>query len=211
MLTLYWLCFVTGGVFVLLAIVGGFDGVDFDGLDGDAPFESDLDIAAPGVHTRHQPSSFRPKPRANPMGVLCSLKFWTFGVCFFGLTGLVLSSLSIHLPASLIITAAVGMGIICGALVAGTLRALRERHANSLVRSEDVVGLAGIVTLPFDRNSRGKVQLKVKGSQVERIAYTDEDLDFHLGDRVLVVGIEQERLWVVSTHRISSPSDHRLQ
>ena len=208
MLTLYWLCFVIGGVFVLLAVVGGFDGVDFDGLDGDTPFESDLDIAAPGVHTRDQLSAFQPKPRANPIGIVCSLKFWTFGVCFFGLTGLVLSSLSIRLPEPLIITAAVGMGIVCGALVAGTLRALRERHANSLVRAEDVVGLAGVVTLPFDRNSRGKVQIKVKGSQVERIAYTDENLEFQLGDRVLVVGVEQERLWVVSTNSIGSSFDH---
>lgn len=194
---------------MLLAVVGGFDGVDFDGLDGDAPFESDLDIAAPG--TRDQRSPFQPKPKTNPFGIIFSLKFWTFGLCFFGLTGLVLSNLSMRLPESLIVLAAIGMGIVCGALVAGTLRALRNRHANSLVRSEDVVGLTGVVTLPFDPDSRGKVQIKVKGSQVERIAYTDEAQGFQLGDRVLIVGVEQERLWVVSANSIGPSSDHYLR
>lgn len=208
MLTLYWLSFAIGGVFVLLAVVGGFDGVDFDDLDGDTPFESDLDIAAPGRSNQRSP--FQRKPKANPLGIVLSLKFWTFGLCFFGLTGLVLSNLSIQLPGNLVAFAAIAMGIVCGALVAGTLRALRNHHANSLVRSEDVIGLTGIVTLPFDQGSRGKVQIKVKGSQVERIAYTDEAQGFQLGDRVLIVGVEHERLWVVSASSIGPSPDYHL-
>jgi hypothetical protein len=206
MLTLYWLCFATGGVFVLLAILGGFDGVDFDGLDGEVSFESDLEIADPGERSRDRPFGSQRQSQANPLGILFSLKFWTFGLCFFGLTGLVLSNLSTRLPGAVILFTAIGMGTICGALVAGTLRTLRNRYADSLVRSEDVVGLTGIVTLPFDQSSRGKVQIKVKGSQVERIAYTDESHPFQLGDRVLIVGVEKERLWVVSAHSIGSSS-----
>lgn len=205
MLTLYWLCFAIGGVFVLLAVIGGFDGVDFDGLDGDATLETDLDIAAPGVRSHDRLGGEQAKSkRGNLFEIIFSLKFWTFGFCFFGLTGLVLSNLSTRLPTNVIAITAVIMGILCGALVSGLLRILREQHANSLVRSDDVVGLEGIVTLPFDHNSRGKVQLKVKGSQVERIAYTDEEHEFQYGEPILVVSVEQERLWVVSARDLNT-------
>ncbi len=52
--------------------------------------------------------------------------------------------------------------------------------------------------VPFDQASRGKVRLLTKGSVIDLIAYTDDVRAFQPGDRVLVVGMEQNRLWVVS-------------
>lgn len=205
MLTLYWLCFAIGGAFVLLAILGGLDGVDFDSFDSD--IDSDLDIAGPGDQVRDRPLQRPQSPLLVLFEILTSLKFWTFGICFFGLTGLVLSNLSTQLSIPIIAIIALVMGIVCGGLVSSILRVLREQHANSLIQSDDVIGLAGTVILPFDQDSRGKVQLNVKGSQVERIAYTDEQREFQLGDLILVVNVENDRLWVVSAQDFTASND----
>lgn len=205
MLTLYWLCFAIGGAFVLLAVLGGLDEVDFDSFDSD--IDSDLDIAGPGDQVRDRPLQRPQSPLLVLFEILTSLKFWTFGICFFGLTGLVLSNLSTQLSIPIIAIIALVMGIVCGGLVSSILRVLREQHANSLIQSDDVIGLAGTVILPFDQDSRGKVQLNVKGSQVERIAYTDEQREFQPGDLILVVNVENDRLWVVSAQDLTPSND----
>jgi membrane protein implicated in regulation of membrane protease activity len=94
------------------------------------------------------------------------------------------------------------MGILCGALVAGSLRALRQQKSNSLIRSDDLVGLTGTVELPFDKESRGKVRLQIKGNLIDSIAYTSDDKSLNVGDRVLVIGREQNRLWVVAAESL---------
>ena len=213
MLTIYWFCFAIGGVFVLLAMLGGLDHFDFDN-DLDHDFDHDADLAVhldtdvelvdPGNGDRVLPR--RPN-RWGWLGVIQSLKFWTFGICFFGLTGLVLSNLSAALPAVTVAIASVIMGILCGGLVSGSLRALRHQQADSLVRSADLVGIAGTVEVPFNANSRGKVRLQIKGSILDVIAYTDEAREFQTGEQVLVVGIDQNRLWVVSATSLTSSQE----
>lgn len=202
MLTIYWLCFAVGGVFVLLAILSGMDGADVGEPDFEAPdFDTniDQDIEIRDMKERSPDRLFvaRRPSRNGIFGFVKSLKFWTFGICFFGLTGLVLSNLTMPLPAGLIAIVAVVMGSICGALVSGTLQILRRQQADSLIRVDDLVGSTGTVEVPFDKDSRGKVQLLVKGSMIQMIAYTDAVQALEKGDPVLVVGTEQNRLWVV--------------
>jgi membrane protein implicated in regulation of membrane protease activity len=103
--------------------------------------------------------------------------------------------------------AAASMGTLCGALVAGVLQALRRRRVDSLVRSPDLIGLTGTVELPFDASSRGKVQVLVKGTLVNFTAYTDESKPLRQGEQVLVVGTEQNRLWVVSADSLDKLPD----
>lgn len=196
--TVYWLCFAVGGVFVLLAMLGGVDGADFADHDLDIHVEEDVEWAE--TQERSPTSPFLPQrtPWYDLFSIIKTLKFWTFTLCFFGLTGLVLSQLAVGLSPSLIAIVAVGMGVICGSLVAGSLRLLRRRQVDSLIRSSDLVGLTGIVEVPFDQTTRGKVRLLVKGSMIDMIANTDDAKFLQAGDRVLVVGTEQNRLWVVA-------------
>jgi membrane protein implicated in regulation of membrane protease activity len=190
MLTLYWLCFAVGGVFVLLAVLSGFDGVDFG--------DQDVDIQWDDVEWSTAKERSLRVGWYNLFSILKTLKFWTFALCFFGLTGLVLSHLPVGLPANLVAIAAVSMGIVCGSLVAGSLQFLGQRQVDSLVRAPDLVGLTGIVEVPFDRTRRGKVRLLIKGSMIDLLASTDEAQTLQQGDRVLVVSAEQNRLWVVA-------------
>jgi membrane protein implicated in regulation of membrane protease activity len=221
MLTIYSLCFAIGGVFVLLAMLGGLDhfdvDYDFDHAADLAVFlDTDVEFADPGHDPQTAPNvprrasrrdrfANRPRTPWGWLGIIQNLKFWTFGICFFGLTGLVLSNLSMPLPAVMVAIAAVIMGILCGGLVSGSLRALRRQQADSLIRSVDLVGSAGTVEVPFNASSRGKVRLQIKSSILDLIAYTDEAKEFQLGEQVLVVSTDQNRLWVVSADSLKSP------
>jgi len=209
MLTIYWFCFAIGGVFVLLAVVSGIDGVEFglgdfeasvDALEPDGGLDDDLELTDQSRSSSR--SLFDRRPRYSPLAIFKSLRFWTFGCCFFGLTGLVLSQLSVGWSPLAIAIAAGGMGVACGTIVSGMVQMLRDRDTDSLVRSTDLVGQTGVVEIPFDRHSRGKVRLRVKGSVIDRIAYTEDVKQFQPGDTVLVVGTEQDRLWVVSTDQL---------
>ena len=185
MLTLYWLCFLVAGGFVSLAALGGLDGLDFD---HELP---DLDVPDPAF----------PKAKSQCwqwLSLLVSLKFWTFGLCFFGLTGLLLTFWSPGLSPLGVLLGAIAMGLLLGTLMASILRTLRQRQVNSLIRSSDLIGQAGTVTLPFDHQSRGKVCLTLKGSRLELTAKTDDPHPLAVGDTVTVLRVERNRLWVIS-------------
>ncbi|MEL6492388.1 MAG: hypothetical protein AAFQ95_20730 [Cyanobacteria bacterium J06621_3] len=227
MQSVYWFCLTIGGVFVALSLVGGGDLLDDFDVDADADFDIDADFDADidadfdadvdvdtdfdadidaDVDTDLQVDTdvelLRTKIRRRRripflLSLLTSFKFWTFGGFFFGLTGLVLGATSPGLG-GLIFVVALAMGSFCGAALAGSLRYLKSRQVDSLVRNEDFSGLVGIVELPFDADSKGKVVLEVGGSTLHLIARTEDDEIFQVGDRVLVVGHSENRLWVVS-------------
>jgi membrane protein implicated in regulation of membrane protease activity len=76
-----------------------------------------------------------------------------------------------------------------------------------LITHEDLVGLAGTVEVPFDAHCRGKVRLMVKGSILEVVAFTDEVSTLEPGEQVVVVGTQENRVWVVSSDTFNQPPD----
>ena len=195
MQSMYWLCFVLGGTFVTLAALGGIDGVEFD-----TEIDTDIELSTPSPHDQSKHLTHRrvhPKVRF-AINVLTSFRFWTVSSCFFGLTGLLLSWLYPTFGAVLILIIALLMGLGMGTAIASILVALHLRQVDSLVRSADLAGLMGVVELPFDPQSKGKVRVDVRGTLVDFVARTDEETMFEQGDRVLIVGSENNRLWVVS-------------
>ncbi|MEO1619411.1 MAG: hypothetical protein AAFU53_00105 [Cyanobacteria bacterium J06632_3] len=180
---------------------------DFDidaDVDADADFDTDLDADADtdtDLQLETDVELLRNKPRRRKLiswSILTSLKFWTFGGFFFGLTGVVMSALEPGLGVVGIFVTALMMGLLCGGGLVVALRYLKGRQVDSLVRNEDFAGLVGTVELPFDPKSKGKVCLEVGGSTLHLVAQTDEEKTFQPGDPVLVVGRTQNRLWVVS-------------
>lgn len=215
MQSVYWFCFVIGGVFVAIATLGGAGDTDFDAeadVDFDADFDADADIDLDGdldleaadadfdaqVDTDLQLLRKVKGAYVFSLNILTSFKFWTVGGFFFGLTGLGLSWVQPNWPSPLIFTTALMMGILLGGTLAVALRHLARRHADSLIRTEDFAGRMGIVELPFDAKSKGKVRLELRGSVLHMMALTDDTKQFVPGDKVLVVNVESNRLWVVS-------------
>ncbi|MGB3402649.1 MAG: NfeD-like protein [Microcoleaceae cyanobacterium] len=188
MLTLYIFCLVIGGVFVALAAIAGLDGVDFD-----TDFDTDIEL--------------RDQSKLKLRLPFLSMRFWTFGGCFFGLTGVMLSLLAPTLSPFWIAMIAMIMGGFCGTAIVWVLRSLQYQQADSLVRSQDLLGCSGVVELPFDRHSRGKIRIALKGSTVEMMAMTTDESSFNPGDKVFVVGRENNKVWVVSEQAFGNPSN----
>ena len=221
MQSVYWFCLVIGGIFVAIATLGGAGDADFD-ADADVDFDADVDLEldadldldgdTPDVGTDISADTgfdaeidtdlqlLRKVKGAYvfSLNILTSFKFWTVGGFFFGLTGLSLGWVQPSLPALLVFITALIMGTLLGGTLAIALRHLARRHADSLIRTEDFAGRLGIVELPFDAQSKGKVRLEIRGSVLHMMALTDDTKEFVPGDKVLVVNVENNRLWVVS-------------
>jgi membrane protein implicated in regulation of membrane protease activity len=198
MMLIYILCLVVGGTFVVLSAIGGLDGADFAtdfDAEIDAETDSDFDDVDVGTHGNQASSSKRRRSFWLPF---LSLRFWTFALCFFGLTGILVSLAQPNLVSGLVVLIAVAMGLLCGTAAAFVLRALGSNQVNSLTRPDELAGQIGTVEIPFDANSRGKVRLSIRGSTVGFFAFTQEQREFQQGESVLVVGLENNKLWVVS-------------
>ena len=91
----------------------------------------------------------------------------------------------------------IALGIFLGALIVWFIYFWRRRKViDSLMKPEDLIGLCGIVELPFDAKSRGKVRVDVRGSMVDLAALTDDQQGFQVGDRVLIIQMQGNRVWV---------------
>lgn len=218
MQSIYWFCFVIGGIFVAIATLGGAGDADFDAdagfdtdLDADFDTELDTDLDADLDGDLEPDAGFDAQVDTDlqllrrvkgayvfSLNVLTSFKFWTVGGFFFGLTGLALGWTQPDWPSWVIFITALLMGILLGGMLAVALRHLTRRHADSLIRTEDFAGRLGVVELPFDAKSKGKVCLEIRGSTLHMMALTDDTKQFVPGDKVLVVNVEKNRLWVVS-------------
>ena len=105
------------------------------------------------------------------------------------------------IPILLVAGISIIVGILCGILIVLLLQIRRKRQVvDSLVRPNHVVGLFGTVEIPFDQTSQGKVRVNVKGSMVDFIAFTDEEQRFTEGDKVFVVGMKRNKVWVVTNN-----------
>lgn len=93
----------------------------------------------------------------------------------------------------------VAVGIFGGMLIVLLVSIFRKRQViNSLVSPQDLLGLPCTVEIPFDANSRGKVRLNIKGSNLELVARTEESREFTKGEKVFIIGMENNQVWVVS-------------
>lgn len=91
------------------------------------------------------------------------------------------------------------VGLFCGVLVVWLIYIQRRNQVvDSLVRTNHVIGRFGTVEIPFDRSSQGKVRVHVKGSLIDFVAFTDDNREFSTGDRVLIVDMKGNKVWVVS-------------
>jgi membrane protein implicated in regulation of membrane protease activity len=193
MLTIYWICFIAGGFLVALAALTGLDGIDF-GTDWDL----DVELRTPSNAQTSQGPPGEGRSRRWWLPVF-SLKFWTFGSCFFGLTGLLFSRFYPLLPPLAIAALALGVGLSLGTAMAWIVSSLPARQVDSLIRTQDLVGLMGTVEIPFDASCKGKVRVGVKGVVVDFPAFTtEESKGFVKGEPVLIVGVENNKVWVVS-------------
>lgn len=194
MSTLYLVCLIVGGFFVMLSMIGGADS-DADGdidLDVDTDIDLDVDIDADVDFDVEADIDTDLADAVGGGGVgfvdLLSLRFVFLFAAFFGLTGTLLGLLDTGETPTLILSLAAGLVIGLGGNY--VIKTVGYRSVSSEVTSNDLIGHSGKVTVPFATGDRGKVRLVSKGKEVVLIAQSFDDADrisFEPGDEVVVV------------------------
>ena len=127
--------------------------------------------------------------------VLFSTPFWSFGLCGFGLSGLLMTLLRSNQTGISTVFVALVVGLSMGWAAARILRLMGRRDVDSLVRNDELVGLEGRVTLAVSNDERGFVELMARGSLLRRparsISGTLED-----GTTVVVIASDEHTLQV---------------
>jgi len=185
---IYLFSLIVGAVLLGASILLGGQDADADGdLDADADADGglDKDIALDkDVGGAGDAFGF--------LTTFLSLRFWTFFLAFFGLTGLVLDLFGL-VGSWIALVLALAMGLGTGAGAMAILRALAGETSGSVVESRDYVGKTARVVVPFRGINVGKVRVDVKGTSIDLLASGVDEDAYGKREEVLIVEMEGSR------------------
>ena len=182
MLSAYIVCLLAGGVVLGASMFGGHDSDGGDAHLGDAH--------GGGDHTGHHEWAARLP--------FLSLRFWTWGVTFFGLAGVALTLGGT--PASLIPVLAAAGGVGSGWGASWALGRLTRDAVGVLPEASSHIGREGKLLLPLRRGERSKIRLSIGGVETDLLAETDLETEIPAPSTVLVVGMRGLTAVVEPTH-----------
>jgi hypothetical protein len=190
---------IGGGLLVVSAVLGGNDhDHDFDhDVDHDVDHDADHDAAdhdAALAHVSASDALWLP---------IFSIRFWTFFLAFFGLTGLTLEGMRaiglIGAPWGVALGLAVVMGAVAGYVVSRIIRSLKQEHVSSAVVPEvDYAGKAGEVLLDVAPGDPGLVRMDVKGVSIDvpAVAVDGDAPRMKRGSKVIVLSFKDGKVVV---------------
>ena len=192
-LYLYVFCFVVGAVLLGASLLLG-------GKDADADADADLDVA----HTGHLEDVAALGP-TRAWRVLLSVRFWTFFLTFFALTGLGLTVFQLLGNPWAILVVSLAMGGGAAGLSTAVVRWLqRQSRTAEVPGKQEYVGRSARVLVPMERGGVGKVRVELGGQIVDVLATTDEEEAIAKGEEVLIVEMEEHRARVARLNSRSS-------
>jgi len=189
MLTLYLIALMLGGTLVMATLVLGDHGdgeleADFDiDVDADVDVDADADADSDTVDAADAIMSWLP---------FASIRFWTFFLAFFGLTGSVIEGFGMLSNPVVVAIIAVVVGYISGFSVVKALRSLRETSADSSISEVDYLGANATVMIAVRKGTYGKVRLALKGRDVELLAETEDEDVLAAKQPVMVYAVTDE-------------------
>ncbi len=188
MTTLYLICLLVGGFFVLLSLFGGGDSdadVDLDvDADADVNLEGEVNTVADAAGT--------------DLVDLFSVRALFLFAAFFGLTGLALSLAGTGEPFTAVLAALVGTLVGLGGNY--LIKRVGYEHVSSDVSTKELKGMTGKVLIPFKGNRRGKISLVTRGQSLHLVAraFENQTMDaFNPGDEVVVIRVNGSVVEVV--------------
>lgn len=122
------------------------------------------------------------------MARLFPLSTVVLAVAMFGITGLVLGA--VDTGASVTFAAALGVGIVAGALNSALFSYLRRSDSTAAVSDAQVAGAVGRIVLPVAPGRRGRIAVAVGEQQLYFSATSlaeDPPVELAVGDPILVV------------------------
>ena len=213
LLALYVACLVVGGALVGLSALGGGHDADHGGgldHDGDLDHAGGLDHGgavdaashldggsageAAGAHDLSGHDGAPHDASAHHVSGLSklpffSMRFWSFFAACFGLSGVLLSMLSVGEPLRSGGSAVLGAGV--GWLAAWVFDKLRATPVSGEVNMLRITGHEAQAVLPISSAERGKIGLSVSGQYMELPARTSDGVPIEAKQKVLVVSVEE--------------------
>jgi membrane protein implicated in regulation of membrane protease activity len=185
-LPIYLAALAFGGVLLIGSLVGGHHQAEAEagtGLDG-------------GHHAGdgHEHSSDQHDSPATATAYLwfirpvLSLRFWIFGLTFFGLTGSILDGLRLAAPGPTAVIAIV-LGLTTGYLASRLFQSLAHQSVGEINPQGAHVGREGSLLLPVSKGQRGKMRVVVGGVAADLLVESDNEATLPAGTTVLVVGM----------------------
>lgn len=229
LIVLYSACMVAGGGFVLLSILSGADhDHDFDtDVDADLDFDGDLDVDADadfgeahadfdghvgdvghGVNRRGELARLRSSAiqRTKSFNPLTSFRFWTFGLAFFGLAGLIFAMvLSLSVPLQLALS--IPLGLLVGGGASYGVHRLGADQSGSMTRQARMIGAEGVVRVSVRGSVPGRVMLDLGHRTLPVLAISDSEKPLPVGSHVVVIGFEGHKARVVLRTEFLPESD----
>jgi hypothetical protein len=191
MFAIYLSALVFGGTLILFSIVLGGESdkdievdKDFDfGADKDFDFGADKDFEfeadADGDIDIHGDVDSTWLP-------FLSMRFWTFGLASFGLTGSILDVLKtndiVALPISIV------LGIAIGWVVAYAFHKLKKDSVTAKTNIKELQNEEALAILAIGPDKIGKIRIKQGGEVVDIMAQSNESIA--RGENVLIINIK---------------------
>ena len=126
-----------------------------------------------------------------------TVRFWVFFLCFFGMTGTVLTLLGLAGPWTALV-ASLGVGVVSGFSAAFIIQRLKKVEVGAAVVQADYQGKEATVLLPISPGERGKVRVEVRGHTVDLMARgQDDDTAAPRGSKVLIIEVESNEAVIV--------------
>lgn len=188
MLTLYLVALALGGTFVVASLLLGGKG------DSHVDHGADAGGHAPGDagDAHHGADKDVSGDLALVWLPVTSLRFWTFFLAFFGLTGTVLTVLEV-LPSATVTGIIAGViGYASGWGVVAVIRAFSKNQIDSSVSERDYIGATARVMVPVGPEKLGKVRVELKGRTVELLARTEDPAVIEPSRSVMIYGMTDE-------------------
>ncbi len=119
-----------------------------------------------------------------------TVRFWTFFLAFFGLTGLVLDGFALVSSGVLAAVLSIGMGLFAGGGASWAMSLARGGDTQSAATVKDYVGKSARVLVGFGPGTTGKVRMEIRGNSIDLLATSVDDASFAVRDEALVVDVD---------------------
>ena len=175
-----------GGVLILASLVFGESDLDSDvDVDADIDVDAEVELDADAGMVEIDAPADVVASRWNP---LFSMRFWTFVLTSFGLTGTLLTWIGTPGIVTAGLSALMGLGLGLGA--AWMFRTLSRSQVSAKTSLTQIRGVHATVLLPIRPGGTGKVRMLVDEQQVDVLARTNITQTISPKSTVLVVNVE---------------------
>jgi hypothetical protein len=175
-ISFYLGAFLFGAVLILTSLFFGGDEGDMDkDFDKDIDFDGDIDGDADGSMDG---------PAWLPF---LSLRFWTFALGTFGMTGSILSFLEAEALSTALVS--IFVGLFLGYFISLGFQKLKRSNVTVETSSETLKNLEGSVLLPIKEDGKGKIRVKANNQIIDLIAITQDTRPITRGQKVIIVSV----------------------